>query len=197
MTHRRALVFPVDDGAFGLTVDVVREVVVAPRVTPVPTTPASVLGVCNLRGVVLPVFDTGRLLRGAPLRDPAFAVVVRCWGDDGALVVSALPTLAAVGEQPVQPSETPGTAGTYAVDERLVTMLDPEALIAAAGLGHAGAADGPAGTGPGSAVAGSAGPGSAVAGSAGPGSAGAVPGGPVPAGGPVGAAPAGPADTGG
>lgn len=129
-----ALLLRLGDEVFGLDVATVREVVVAPRVTALPTAPPSVVGVFNLRGAVLPVLDTGRLLDGEVLRDSAFAVVVRCWEHDAALMVPAIPTMARLGAA-VQPSETTGTSGTYLAGDQLVTMIDPELLLGHAGLG--------------------------------------------------------------
>lgn len=134
MTGETAVLLQVDDDVFGIGVDRVREVVVAPRVTVVPTTPPGVVGVFNLRGAVLPVLDTGCLLARTALTDAAYAVVVRCWDNDAALMVPSIPTMSRIGPA-VQPSETAGTVGTYRVGDRLVTMVDPEALLSHAGLG--------------------------------------------------------------
>lgn len=128
------LLIEVGTDLFGLDVSAVREVVVAPKVTVLPTAPPTILGLFNLRGEVLPVLDTGRLLAGPGGADASFAVVVRCWDNDAALVVASLPTMGRIGAA-IQASETAGTLGTYLVGDRLVTMVDPAELLAHAGLG--------------------------------------------------------------
>jgi purine-binding chemotaxis protein CheW len=132
VTGPRAILLPVGDDLFAVAVDLVREVVVAPRITPVPTAPSSVLGVFNLRGAVVPIMDTGRLLDREALTGIACALVVRCEADDVALVASAIPTVVDL-TTPVQTSDSVGGLGTYAVDEALVTLIDPEALVTQAG----------------------------------------------------------------
>ncbi|HYN94474.1 MAG TPA: chemotaxis protein CheW [Pilimelia sp.] len=135
-----AILLPVGDELFAFDVSSVREVVMAPKVTRVPTLPPGVLGVFNLRGAVLPVLDAAALVApSTPAGQPrsggaGFAVVARCWAYDVALVVSAMPTMARL-TGPVQPSESPGAAGMYRRGDRLVTMLDLAELLTAAGLG--------------------------------------------------------------
>lgn len=129
----RAISIPLADSHFALPVEVVREVVAAPSVTPLPGAPRVVLGVFNLRGEVLPVLDTLALLGHPVLGAAAYAVVVSCGTELAALAASAIPAVVDLGEQ-VQPSETPGTTGTYRLDDRLVTVVDPQAMLRHAGL---------------------------------------------------------------
>ena len=63
----RALLLRVGDDAYAVPMELAREVVAAPVVTVLPTSPASVLGVCNVRGEIMPVFDTGLLLGLGPI----------------------------------------------------------------------------------------------------------------------------------
>lgn len=133
MTGIRAILLPVGEDLYAVAVDVVREVVAAPKITVVPTAPAGVLGVFNLRGTVLPVLDTGQLLERDGLDGAAFAVVVRCGLDEAALITTAVPAVVDLAEQ-VQPSRAPGTKGTYLTGERLVPLVEPSALLAHAGL---------------------------------------------------------------
>ena len=132
----RAILLPVGEELFALTIDLVREVVTSPQVTALATAPSSVRGVFSLRGEVLPILDTAQLVRRpVPERDAAaFAVVVQCGDVDVALVASTVPTIVDLGTV-VQPSDTPGALGTYLVAERLVTLVEPQALLANAGYG--------------------------------------------------------------
>jgi chemotaxis signal transduction protein len=151
----RAILLPLPEGDFALPVEVVREVAAAPPVTVLPGAPRPVLGVFNLRGEVLPVLDTMAALGSAPEGigaggsesggSAAYAVVASSGSDVVALAASGLPAIVDLGEQ-AQSSETPGTAGSYLFQGRLVTMIDLPVLLAHAGL----ASDPlPAGTGTG------------------------------------------------
>lgn len=51
------LTFTLQDQMFGIPIEVVREIVQLPEITPVPHTPACVAGVINLRDKVIPVVD--------------------------------------------------------------------------------------------------------------------------------------------
>lgn len=130
----RAILLPLPDGDFALPVDVVREVAAAPPVTALPGAPRAVLGVFNLRGEVLPVLDTMAALGGEPGSSAAYAVVATSGTDVVAVAASGLPAIVDLGEQ-AQLSETPGTAGSYLFEGRLVTVIDLSDLLAHAGLG--------------------------------------------------------------
>src|SRR5687768_15091084 len=95
--NSRAIVLPMGDDAVAIGVDAVREVVVAPQITPLPTAPPAVLGLFNLRGSIVPVLDTSRLLDRSPLATIAYTVVVRCRNEDAALVASGVPVMASLG----------------------------------------------------------------------------------------------------
>jgi chemotaxis signal transduction protein len=74
--NRLALLIPVAGDTVAVPLEAVREVAVAPRVTRLPTAPAMVLGVFNLRGEIVPLFDTGLLLGLRAIQRGAFAVLV-------------------------------------------------------------------------------------------------------------------------
>ena len=54
------VVFALDDGAYALRLATVEQVVRMVSVTPLPKAPAIVLGVVNVRGRIIPVFDVRR-----------------------------------------------------------------------------------------------------------------------------------------
>ena len=58
----RALLLPVGNDLYAVDMAVAREVVASPEIQPLPTAPATVVGVFNLRGEIVPVFDTAMLL---------------------------------------------------------------------------------------------------------------------------------------
>ncbi len=87
------LCFGVGARRFAVDIQVVREILRPRPVTPVPGAPAGVQGVFNLRGELVPVVDTHRLLgEPAPSETPADAkfVVVRAGGSTFAVPVDRL-----------------------------------------------------------------------------------------------------------
>jgi purine-binding chemotaxis protein CheW len=118
----------IGEDAYAVAMEAAREVVAAPEVTPLPAAPASVLGVCNVRGEIIPVFDTGALL-GLNLITSygAIAVIDTALGPAG-MAMSDIGESVEVGES-VADTETPGTLGAYAVDDRIAVLIDVEALL--------------------------------------------------------------------
>lgn len=121
---------------YALPTDRVRQVVVAPAVTPIPAAPPAVLGVFNLRGEIVPLVDLCRLL-GLPgdagPRAP-FAVVVDTPDGRAGLTLAEVPRLASLGPH-VGRTDTPGRAGIFAVDDEPVVLLDSDALLSPARIG--------------------------------------------------------------
>ena len=129
-----ALLLPVGRDWHALEMTWVREVVAAPLLTPLPTTPSTIIGVFNLRGEIVPLFDTAALLGLGSERDGAFAVVVDSPHGPAGLGVTGMPESIELGAA-IGPTETEGTAGSYAVGTRIATLLDPDALLAPARIG--------------------------------------------------------------
>src|SRR5918998_4788410 len=85
---RRFLTFWVDERRYAIPADQVSEVVRVPPVARVPLAPASLLGLANLRGSVLPVVSLRRLLgRGEREDGAAVRAIVLDSGSSVALVV--------------------------------------------------------------------------------------------------------------
>jgi chemotaxis signal transduction protein len=123
-----ALVFPIGAERYALPVDQVKEVVAAPAVTPLPTAPGAVLGLVNLRGDVLPLFDVGRLVGSPSPADAAFVMVVDTPAGLACLPASGLPRLVELGPPSVSGLATwPGNVHT--VDGEPVVLLDAGAII--------------------------------------------------------------------
>jgi purine-binding chemotaxis protein CheW len=130
-----AVLLPLGDETYAVGVEYLREVVVAPRITVVPGAPASVLGVFNLRGAILPILDTARLLHREPLNQAPLVLVVRCWDTRAALAATDSPSVVDL-DAVVRSAESPGASVIHRRSDTLVTMLDVEALLAGAGLGR-------------------------------------------------------------
>jgi len=123
---------PIGPDRYAVPASRVREVVADPRPTRLPTAPAMLLGAFNLRGEVVPMFDTAALLGIGQVSEITVAVVVTTPAGPAGLVVTGLPKVATIGDA-VAPSELRGTLGVYPIDGGFVVLLDIDALL----LGHA------------------------------------------------------------
>ena len=132
--RRRALLFPVLADWHVLDMLCVREVVTEPLVTELPTAPNVVLGVFNLRGEIVPMFDTAVLLGLGALRSSVFAVVVESAFGLAGLAASGVPEAVELGDS-AGSTETRGTSASYAIGTRIATLLDLGVLLAPAHTG--------------------------------------------------------------
>ena len=116
---------------YALPVEHVREVGPLGEVTPLPRSSAETLGIVNVRGHIVPVFDLGSLI-GAGQASRAERLVVA--SVDGGQIGFAVDEIVAVGELPELEPETGGLLlGTTNLAGRLVGVLDVPALVARAG----------------------------------------------------------------
>jgi chemotaxis signal transduction protein len=127
----RACVFAWGDHQYGFPVAEVREVAVVPALTPTPRMPAQVLGITNLRGVVIPVLDPGLLLgeRTGPAPGPLVTVVLKDGREDVAVAVDRVLGLRAIEQfQPGEP--VPGCSeGRFLSDGTPVVLLSGRAML--------------------------------------------------------------------
>jgi len=124
-----ALLIPVASETYAVPLGSVREVVVSPRVTPLPTAPDAVRGVFNLRGDVVPLFDTGRILGLASIVGEPYAVLVETEHGVAGLLATDMPVTVRLHES-VGHSDLEGTTETYLVGElRLAVGLDMAVLL--------------------------------------------------------------------
>jgi purine-binding chemotaxis protein CheW len=128
MTTDQALLLPVGDDLYALPMDSVREVVLAPAVTRLVTAPSNVLGLFNLRGHIVALFDTAALLGTGTISSAAFAVVVNSPEGPAGMAATGFPQRGVLDE-PAGESELPGTNGQFHVDQRVAVLLDPISLL--------------------------------------------------------------------
>ena len=133
---RRACVVMLGGRAFAVDVTDAREVVIVDATTPVPGAPASVVGVMNLRGSVLPIVEA-RTLLGLPVRAATGrprALVLADGGHRAAILIERVLGLTAFDavRAPAGPGPDALTLGEL-VDEagERATVLDARALLAA------------------------------------------------------------------
>lgn len=115
---------------YALPVRHVPEVAELGDVTPVPGTPPQVMGIRNLRGEVLPVFDTAVGLGVAGSGAPARIVLADV---DGRRCALAVDEVIEVDELPApeEAVESPLLAGAILLDGRLIGLVDVPALLEA------------------------------------------------------------------
>jgi chemotaxis signal transduction protein len=124
----RVLVLRINADYYAVPMASVHQVLRHPQVTEVPLAPAGLLGVLNVRGEIVPFFDTGTLTGSGTLRNPPFAVLLSGDKDLMALATLELPTTAEF-EEPVAPGAKPGELGVYSQGDRLVTLVNIEELV--------------------------------------------------------------------
>jgi purine-binding chemotaxis protein CheW len=124
----RVLLLPVGDEIYAIDLAKLRSVVGDPEVFAVPTAPAAILGALNLRGEIVPVLDTARILGVGVLGPVGFAAVVDHPYGTVALAAEGRPETAQLG-QPVAAGHLPGTVASYAVGSAVVTLVDPGVLL--------------------------------------------------------------------
>lgn len=126
------LSFEVAGALYALPVDALREVLRVPPIVPVPQGPASLEGVANLRGRVLPVVRASRLLRkpdGA--RGEGARVLVLDRGGLLGLCVDRLGALLTVGAREREATDEEGLAGVLSTAQGPVRVPDLDRLLAA------------------------------------------------------------------
>src|SRR6266568_49673 len=106
------LVMPVDDEHYAVPLTSVREVGPKPRTAMLPTAPPGVLGLINVRGEIMPLFDVASLVWDRHTRQQSFAVVVEVGAGPAALSVSGAPASEVLGER-VGDSDMPAGRGIY------------------------------------------------------------------------------------
>lgn len=129
-----AITLPLEGERYALDITAAREIVPAPAIRSLPGAPAAVLGLFNLRGDVVPLFDTAALADAGSLRKWTHAVVVETPAGLAALAAGGVPETVVLTE-PVAPSEAPWIEATYALDRSLIPLFDARALLAPARIG--------------------------------------------------------------
>src|SRR5207237_4229825 len=123
-----ALVFPLGPERYALPIEEVREIVAAPALTPLPTAQTVVLGLANLRGDVLPVFDAGRLVASPFPADPQFVMIVETERGSAGVAASGMPSI--LDLEPALDSDRNLWSGSmHAIEGEPVVMLDVAALL--------------------------------------------------------------------
>jgi purine-binding chemotaxis protein CheW len=131
---RRACLFMLGERAYAVDVRDAREVVTLDGYTRVPGAPATVVGVFNLRGTVVPLVEVRPLL-GHAVTSPGTgtaAVVLAARSGRAAVIIDRVLGLGWFDDITLGPSHGPFAAGTFIHgDGDTITLLDADALLAA------------------------------------------------------------------
>ena len=122
------VVLHVGADTYAVRADAVREVIRSPEVTPLPASAPVFIGVCNVRGDIVPILDTSALLGLGVGPVPSHAVIVRVPDGEAGLSTTGVPTFTRLGER-VGDADVPGQVGAYRVADGIATLLDLDALV--------------------------------------------------------------------
>ncbi|MEJ2409072.1 MAG: chemotaxis protein CheW [Novosphingobium sp.] len=137
--YRELITFEIADQIFALDIMSIREIRAWTPVTPMPRVPSYVAGVVNLRGTVLPVIDLAARLGWKPTEaTPRHAIIVcQVNGQSQGLIVDSVSDIVALNTDTLQPPPTTGQEdvtpfleGLAAIEDRMVMVLDLQALSA-------------------------------------------------------------------
>jgi purine-binding chemotaxis protein CheW len=141
------VVFALGDEEYGLPITQVQEIIRFSEPRTIPNPHASIRGVINLRGRIIPVCDLKLQLNvgfGEVADEASKIVIVESQSGSAGLIVDGVNEVMTVTEDQLEPeagSQDGYLNGIAKVDERLIVLLDAPGLIEALGISvHAKAA---------------------------------------------------------
>ncbi|KQS90910.1 MULTISPECIES: chemotaxis protein CheW [unclassified Rhizobium] len=135
---RELIAFRIGDQEFCVNVMSVREIRGWTKATPMPHAPRYVLGVINLRGVVLPIIDLSARLGMKPAEPTVRHVIIVTQVMDKVvgLLVEAVSDILTINEEDIQPTpdmssefERTFARGVLAIDKRMICLIELEAVF--------------------------------------------------------------------
>ncbi|WP_438750212.1 chemotaxis protein CheW [Pararhizobium sp. O133] len=135
---RELIAFRIGDQEFCVNVMSVREIRGWTKATPMPHAPKYVLGVINLRGVVLPIIDLSARLGMKPTEPTVRHVIIVTQVMDKVvgLLVEAVSDILTINEEDIQPTpdmtsefERTFARGVLAIDKRMICLIELEAVF--------------------------------------------------------------------
>ena len=134
----RVCLITLSGGTFALDLQSVREVFPVKSITPVPGMPSVLVGVTNLRGVVLPIVDVRSLLGLTTAGPPSkFVVVLAHGGNQVGVLTDRVPEIRTVEQDQFLPAAQAGqvearpfVSTILRVEDRLGGLLELPTLLA-------------------------------------------------------------------
>lgn len=147
-SYVRCVLFRLDSESYGVNVQNVREVLRVGEIRPVPGCPYDVLGVINVRGVIVSVLDTRQYfkLSSASTTDLSRIIIVEQQGQALGLLVDEVKEVRDIQEEGIDAIGTVGDDSsnrmiqgvTHSVDEGVIIIIDSMKFFdRAGGHGHA------------------------------------------------------------
>lgn len=132
--HQRVVTFTVNGETYGIALEHAREIVPVADTTAVPGTPPRLLGLFNLRGAILPLFDLASLFgSGARLVERGgLVIVVGREAPELAIATESVGAIAALRDEDIlPPAPTMRGEGSlvHGITRDGVILLDGEALL--------------------------------------------------------------------
>ncbi|WP_279480720.1 chemotaxis protein CheW [Aureimonas sp. SK2] len=138
--NRELIAFTVAGQEFCVDVQTVREIRSYTAATAIPHAPPYVIGVVNLRGMVLPIVDLGDRLgfgRTAPNARSAI-IVADIGGDLVGLLVDSMSSIMTVRQDQLQPAPDVASSlaqsfvgAVLAIDDRMISLLSVQGVLPA------------------------------------------------------------------
>ena len=139
LTHGRELIaFRIGDQEFCVNIMSVREIRGWTQATPMPHAPSYVLGVINLRGVVLPIVDMSQRLGMKPAEPTVRHVIIvaQVGPKVVGLLVDAVSDILTVTDENIQPTpdianeaEKAYARGILAIEGRMICLIELDSLF--------------------------------------------------------------------
>ena len=136
MRDRTFLQFRSGPETYGLPAERVVQIIRIVAVTPVPNSAPELLGLVNLRGQVLPVFDLNRALHGVdrPISLRMYVVITEVDGEPLGIVVDDVLDVVTVPDEQFQSSralsaDAPFSAGVARIGALILTVLNLSPLF--------------------------------------------------------------------
>jgi purine-binding chemotaxis protein CheW len=130
----KAIVLPLGEEHYALTLTSVQQVLSSPRVTRLPVADDALLGLINVRGEIVPLFDLALLAGVAAKPSATFAILVTTSQGPAALGVEVRPESTELDEKLASDGPS-GAPRVYPEGGRLVTLLEVETLLVTGRLG--------------------------------------------------------------
>jgi purine-binding chemotaxis protein CheW len=135
---RELIAFRIGEQEFSVNIMLVREIRGWTKATPMPHTPSYMIGIINLRGVVLPIIDLAERLGMKPaVPTPRHVIiVVQVHQKIVGLLVDAVSDILTVSDDIIQPTpevasdhERSFARGILAIDRRMICLIELEAIF--------------------------------------------------------------------